>query len=99
MNPLQAVRKYGTRDVNRRLGMYFTMSPTPNNTGLRLHTEQDALSVRHISGDVIAEWPFSIARTTVREEDAAADFSERVESDARRRGVFQLHERACRNMW
>ena len=79
MNPLQAVRKYGTRDVNGRLGMYFTMSPTPNSTGLLLHTEQEAVSVRHISGDVIAEWPFRIARTTVREEDAGADFSERVE--------------------
>lgn len=56
LNPLQAVRKYGTEDENGRLGLYFTMSPTPNSTGLFLHIEQDTISVRHISGEVIAEW-------------------------------------------
>ncbi len=56
INPLQAVRKYGTRDINERLGLYFTMSPTPTSTGLFLHTEPETISVRHISGEVIAEW-------------------------------------------
>lgn len=56
MNPLQAVRKYGTPDENGRLGLYFTMSPTPNSTGLFLYTGQGAISVRHISGEIIAEW-------------------------------------------
>ncbi len=56
INPLQAVRKYGTEDMNGRLGLYFTMSPTPTGTGLFLHTEQETISVRHISGEVIAEW-------------------------------------------
>jgi hypothetical protein len=56
VNPLQAVRKHGTRDVNGRLGLYFTMSPAPNSTGLFLHTEPETISVRHISGEVIAEW-------------------------------------------
>ena len=56
LNPLQAVRKYGTRDVNGRLGLYFTMSPTPTSTGLFLHIEPEAIPVRHISGEIIAEW-------------------------------------------
>jgi hypothetical protein len=56
INPLQAVRKYGTRDAHGRLGLYFTMSPTPTSTGLFLHLEPEAISVRHISGEVIAEW-------------------------------------------
>jgi len=56
INPLQAVRKYGTRDTNGRLGLYFTMSPTPTSTGLFLHVEPETISVRHISGEVIAEW-------------------------------------------
>lgn len=56
MNPLQAVRKYGTRDENGRLGLYFTMSPRPTSTGLFLHIEPEAISVRHISGEMIAEW-------------------------------------------
>jgi hypothetical protein len=56
INPLQAVRNYGTKDANGRLGLYFTMSPTPTSTGLFLHLEPEAISVRHISGEVIAEW-------------------------------------------
>jgi hypothetical protein len=56
MKPLDAVRKYGTPDENGRLGLYFTMSRTPNSMGLFLHIETDAISVRHISGEIIAEW-------------------------------------------
>ena len=56
MKPLEAVRKYGTPDKNNRLGLYFTMTRTPNSTGLFLHTDKTAISVRHISGKIIAEW-------------------------------------------
>lgn len=57
MKPLEAVRKYGTHDlVNNRQGLYFTMSPRPGSTGLFLHIEDEAISVRHISGEIIAEW-------------------------------------------
>lgn len=56
MKPLDAVRKYGTPDQNGRLGLYFTMSRTPNSMGLFLHVERDRISVRHISGEIIAEW-------------------------------------------
>ena len=56
MNPLQAIQKYGTRDRNGRLGLYFTMSLAPNSQGLFLHTDERIVSVRHISGEVIAEW-------------------------------------------
>ena len=56
MKPLDAVRKYGTPDENNRLGLYFTMSRTPNSMGLFLHIESNAISVRHISGETIAEW-------------------------------------------
>lgn len=56
MKPLEAIRKYGTLDANGRLGMYFTMSPTPNSTGLFLHNEEHSISIRHISGELIAEW-------------------------------------------
>ncbi len=56
MNPLEAIRTYGTSDKNGRLGLYFTMSLTPNSQGLFLHTDQCAISVRHISGVLISEW-------------------------------------------
>lgn len=56
MKPLDAIKKYGTRDENGRMGLYFTMSRTPNSTGLFLHIESETISVRHISGQIIAEW-------------------------------------------
>lgn len=56
MKPLDAIRKYGTEDQNGRLGLYFTMSRTPNGSGLFLQVEREYISVRHISGQLIAEW-------------------------------------------
>lgn len=56
MDPLKAVKKYGTRDSNGRLGMYFTMARNPNSMGLFLHIDRSTISVRHISGQIVAEW-------------------------------------------
>lgn len=56
MKPLEAIKKYGTPDENGRLGLYFTMSRTPNSSGLFLHIEIESISVRHISGQIVAEW-------------------------------------------
>lgn len=56
MKPLEAIRKYGTPDQDGRMGLYFTMSRTPNSTGLFLHIEAETISVRHVSGELIAEW-------------------------------------------
>ncbi len=64
MKPLDAVKKYGTPDANGRLGLYFTMSRTPNSMGLFLHIEANNISVRHISGEIIAEW--QLAKLTER---------------------------------
>lgn len=60
MNPLQAIKKYGTRDSNGRLGMYFTMAQTPNSMGLFLHIDKSYIDVRHISGEIIAEWQLDV---------------------------------------
>ncbi len=56
MKPLAAIKKYGTKDENGRLGMYFTMARTPNSMGLLLYVDDAIISVRHISGEVVAEW-------------------------------------------
>ena len=56
MNPLAAVRKYGTLDANGRKGLYFTMSPTPNSSNLFLHVTDDSVWVQHISGEIIVKW-------------------------------------------
>lgn len=59
MKPLEAIRRYGTPDSNGRMGLYFTMSRTPNSTGLFLEVNSEFVSVRHTSGEVIVEWQFS----------------------------------------
>ena len=56
IQPLYAIKKYGTPDIKGRLGLYFTMSLTPNSKGLFLYTEPHTISVRHISGELIAQW-------------------------------------------
>lgn len=56
MKPLDAIRQHGTPDDEGRLGLYYTMTPTPNSMGLFLHIETEKISVRHISGATIAEW-------------------------------------------
>ncbi len=54
--PLDAIKKYGSKDKNGRLGLYYTMSLKPNSAGLFLHVSNQEISVRHISGEVIAIW-------------------------------------------
>ncbi|MDR2193308.1 MAG: MvaI/BcnI family restriction endonuclease [Treponema sp.] len=56
MPPLEAVKKYGSLDKDGRQGLYYTMSRTPNSAGLFLYVTDAAISVRHISGAVVAEW-------------------------------------------
>ena len=56
ISPLEAVKKYGSVDKNGRIGLYYTMSLKPNSAGLFLHVTKKEISVRHISGNVIAIW-------------------------------------------
>lgn len=56
MPPLDAVKKYGSKDKIGRLGLYYTMSLKPNSAGLLLSIGKMDISVRHISGEIIAVW-------------------------------------------
>ncbi len=56
MKPLEAIRAHGTPDATGRIGMYYTMSRTPNSQGLFLHIEPEMISGHHISGTIVAEW-------------------------------------------
>jgi hypothetical protein len=56
MLPLEAVKKYGSLDKDGRQGLYYTMSLKPNSAGLFLDVQKTEISVRHISGEVIATW-------------------------------------------
>jgi hypothetical protein len=56
MPPLEAVKKYGSLDKDGRQGLYYTMPLKPNSAGLFLDVQKSEISVRHISGEVIATW-------------------------------------------
>jgi hypothetical protein len=56
MPPLEAVKKYGSLDKDGRQGLYYTMSLIPNSAGLFLDIQKTEISVRHISGEVVATW-------------------------------------------
>ena len=57
MRPLDAVKKYGSFDRNDRIGLYYTMSTTPNGVGLFLDVTNDDVRVRHIDGEIVVVWP------------------------------------------
>lgn len=59
MNPLEAIRKYGSLDKNGRLGMYYTMGMKPNSAGLFLVVDDKSVMVRHIDGNIVAVWLLS----------------------------------------
>jgi hypothetical protein len=56
MKPLDAVKKYGSKDRNGRLGLYYTMSLKPNSAGLFLDISKKEISVKHKSGKIVATW-------------------------------------------
>lgn len=60
INPMDAVKKYGSYDKNGRKGMYYTMSLKPNAYGVFLYVDNKSISVRHIDGTMIAEWDIEI---------------------------------------
>ena len=56
MNPLEAIKKYGSLDKDGRLGMYYTMELKPNSAGLFLTVSDTEITVRSIDGTKIATW-------------------------------------------
>lgn len=64
MKPLDAVRAYGTVDKdeskNGRLGMYFTLSPKPNGTGVYLELTDEEARVVNSDGTLIGCWNLEV---------------------------------------
>lgn len=56
MKPLTAIKKFGSKDKDGRIGLYYTMSLKPNSAGLYLDVEETKISVRHKSGQLIVNW-------------------------------------------
>ena len=71
MAPLEAIRKYGSKDKKSRLGLYYTMGLTPNHAGLFLSVQEQWISVRSVEGSLIAQWKL---------EDIVRRFNQKVRS-------------------
>jgi hypothetical protein len=56
MKAILAVRKHGSLDKDGRKGLYYTMSLKPNSAGVFLFVDDTDMSVRHVSGEIIAKW-------------------------------------------
>lgn len=56
MDPLEAVKKYGSLDKNGRIGMYYTVGLKPNSVGLFLSVAETSVAVRNVDGSLVAEW-------------------------------------------
>lgn len=69
MPPLEAIRKYGSLDKDGRMGLYYTLSSRPNSAGLFVDISPEQLTVRHVSGDIIAIWAL---------ENLARRFSQKI---------------------
>ena len=68
MDPLEAVRKYGTLDEKGRQGLYFTMSGTPNSTGLFVRFEKKSVDLRSMDGTLIASWNLAALAARFKEK-------------------------------
>jgi hypothetical protein len=68
MKQIDAIRKYGTPDENGRLGLYFTMTATPNSAGLFVRFEENSIDLRHIDGTLIASWNLASLAETFRKK-------------------------------
>ena len=80
IDPLEAIRRYGSFDVNGRLGLYYTMSLTPNSAGLFLSVNEREISVQHTSGEVIATWQLTaLAERFIQKIPALLFISARTE--------------------
>ncbi len=82
MDPLTAIKKYGSRDKDERLGMYYTMGITPNSAGLFLYIDNETISVRSVDGDIITTWQLSEIKK--RFEAKVCPFSRRQGGGTRR---------------
>ncbi|MDZ4670962.1 MAG: hypothetical protein SH821_08835, partial [Phototrophicales bacterium] len=69
MPPLEAIRKYGSLDKDGRMGLYYTLSSRPNSAGLFVDISPEQLTVRHVSGNIIAIWAL---------ENLARRFSQKI---------------------
>lgn len=89
MNPLDAIKKYGSKDKDGRLGMYYTMKLTPNSAGFFLNVNKLEISVQHISGEKIAVWNLKDLSTRFMQKMPALLFvSARTEE---RNGIEYFH--------
>ncbi len=69
--PMEAIKKYGSYDKNKRKGLYYTITKNPNSAGLFLNCDYETINIQHTSGEVIVSWTM---------DSVAANFSKKVKN-------------------
>ena len=62
----QLIQEYGYEDTNGRPSLYCTVESRPNNQGLHLKVEEEAIRLYHVNNMLIAEWPGEVLIDTFR---------------------------------
>ena len=62
----ELIQEYGYEDTNGRPSLYCTVESRPNNQGLYLKVEEEAIRLYHVNNTLIAEWPGEILIDTFR---------------------------------
>ncbi len=60
MNQMDAIKRYGNKDKNGRMGLYQSVRTVPNNRGLRLSVDDERIRVSsNIDRTILLEWSLS----------------------------------------
>ena len=68
INQRELIQRYGYEDTNGRPSLYCTVDSRPNNQGLHLKVEEEAIRLYHVNNTLIAEWPGQVLIDTFRKK-------------------------------
>ncbi|MBX4209710.2 MAG: MvaI/BcnI family restriction endonuclease [Mollicutes bacterium PWAP] len=59
MKQLDAIEKYGSKNKNGRMGLYYTLNTKPNSAGLFINADEinQKIIIQHVSGEILIEYP------------------------------------------
>lgn len=91
ISPLEALKKYGSKDRTGRLGLYYTVSLKPNSAGLFLYVNDTEISVRHISGEIVLSWGIEILTKKIMRKIPALVFISAFTEERDSREYFHFY--------
>ena len=57
MKQLEAIKKYGSKNKNGRMGIYYTLTTRPNSAGLFINVKEKQIIIQSVNGEILIEFP------------------------------------------